>query len=79
LHARPAAVFVNTAKQFQANIRVQHGPKKANAKKRYLGVNLRVERGGQICISADGPDEEEALAVLKAAGRKRPGRRATGR
>ncbi len=32
LHARPAAVFVNTAKQFQANIRVQHGPKKANAK-----------------------------------------------
>jgi phosphocarrier protein FPr len=67
LHARPAAVFVNTAKQFQANIRVQHGPKKANAKSVISVLTLGVERGGQICISADGPDEEEALAVLKAA------------
>ncbi|MFN8458515.1 MAG: phosphoenolpyruvate--protein phosphotransferase [Anaerolineae bacterium] len=67
LHARPAAVFVNTAKQFQANIRVQHGPKKANAKSVISVLTLGVERGGQICISADGPDEDEALAVLKEA------------
>jgi phosphocarrier protein FPr len=67
LHARPAAVFVNAAKQFQADIRVQHGPKKANAKSVISVLTLGVERGGQICISADGPDEEEALAVLKAA------------
>ncbi|GIK38418.1 MAG: hypothetical protein BroJett011_22510 [Chloroflexota bacterium] len=67
LHARPAAVFVNAAKQFQANIRVQHGPKKANAKSVISVLTLGVERGGQICISADGPDEDEALAVLKTA------------
>ncbi len=67
LHARPAAVFVNTAKQFQATIRVQHGPKKANAKSVISVLTLGVERGGQICIIADGPDEDEALAVLKAA------------
>jgi phosphocarrier protein FPr len=67
LHARPAAVFVNTAKQFQAKIQVQHGPKKANAKSVISILTLGVERGGKICISADGPDEDEALAVLKAA------------
>ncbi|MCQ3979180.1 MAG: phosphoenolpyruvate--protein phosphotransferase [Anaerolineae bacterium] len=67
LHARPAAVFVNTAKQFQANIRVQHGAKKANAKSVISVLTLGVERGGQICITAEGPDEDEALAVLKTA------------
>jgi len=67
LHARPAAVFVNTAKQFQANIRVQHGAKKANAKSVISVLTLGVERGGQICIMAEGPDEDEALAVLKTA------------
>ena len=67
LHARPAAVFVNTAKQFQADIRVQHGPKKANAKSVISVLTLGVRQGGQICITADGPDEEAALADLKTA------------
>lgn len=67
LHARPAAVFVKTAKQFQADIRVQHGAKKANAKSIISILTLGVEKGGQICITANGPDEDEALSVLKAA------------
>lgn len=66
LHARPAAVFVNTAKQFKADIRVWHGPKKANAKSVISVLTLGVECGGQIRITADGPDEDNALAVLKA-------------
>ncbi|MEW5961648.1 MAG: HPr family phosphocarrier protein, partial [Chloroflexota bacterium] len=67
LHARPAKVFVNTAKQFKANIRVQHGAKKANAKSVISVLTLGVEKGGQIRITVDGPDEDEALAVLKQA------------
>jgi phosphocarrier protein FPr len=67
LHARPAKVFVNTAKQFQADIRVQHGTKKVNAKSMISVLTLGVENGGQIRLSADGPDEDEALIVLKTA------------
>ncbi|GAB4423151.1 MAG: phosphoenolpyruvate--protein phosphotransferase [Anaerolineae bacterium] len=67
LHARPAKVFVKTAKQFKADIRVQHGAKKANAKSVISVLTLGVEKGGEIRLTIDGPDEEEALAVLKEA------------
>ena len=43
LHARPAKVFVNTAKQYKSDIRVQHGAKKANAKSLISMLTLGVE------------------------------------
>jgi phosphocarrier protein FPr len=67
LHARPAAVFVNTAKQFQAKVQIQHGPKKANAKNILSVLTLGVKKGGQIHLTLDGPDEDEALLALKTA------------
>jgi phosphocarrier protein FPr len=67
LHARPAKVFVNTAKQFESDIRVQHGEKKVNAKSAISILTLGVGYGGQICITADGPDEEAATAALRTA------------
>lgn len=67
LHARPAAVFVKTAKQFKSKIRVQHGAKNANAKSVISVLTLGAEKGAQIRIMADGPDEDEALAVLQEA------------
>ena len=67
LHARPAKVFVNTAKQFESDIRVEHGPKKANAKSMISMLTLGVESGGQIRILVDGVDEEEAMEALETA------------
>jgi phosphotransferase system HPr (HPr) family protein len=67
LHARPAKVFVNTAKKFKSNIKLLHGTKKANAKSMISILTLGVESGGQIRLIVDGPDEDEALQVLKAA------------
>lgn len=67
LHARPAKVFVNIAKNFKADIRVMYGEKKANAKSLISLLTLGVERNNEIRITAQGSDEEEALAVLKAA------------
>ena len=67
LHARPAKVFVNTAKQFDSDIRVQHGEKKVNAKSAISILTLGVECGNQIHISAEGPDEETALDALRTA------------
>jgi len=67
LHARPAAVFVQTAKQFKSKIQVEHGPKKANAKSVISILALGVETGGQIRLIIDGEDETSALAVLQQA------------
>lgn len=64
LHARPAKLFVNAAKQFRANIRVQHGAKKANAKSLISMLTLGVERGSEITIEVEGEDEEAAVAAL---------------
>ena len=66
LHARPAKVFVNTAKEFKAKIRVHHGDKNSSGKSVISILSLGVQQGGRIIITADGPDEDEALAVLKA-------------
>ncbi len=65
LHARPAAMFVQTAKPFKCDVRVTHGEREANAKS-ILGVlALGAERGAVITIRAEGEDAEPALAVLK--------------
>lgn len=66
LHARPAALFVQTAKQFLCEVKVTHGEKEANAKS-ILGVlALGAEQGAVITIRAEGEDADQALAALKA-------------
>jgi phosphocarrier protein FPr len=67
LHARPAAVFVKAAKAFKSQIKVQHGPKKVNAKSVISVLSLGVENGGQIRLFIDGEDEDAALTELTTA------------
>ena len=65
LHARPAALFVQTAKPFESDIKVAHGEREANAKS-ILGVlTLGAEQGAVITIHAEGADAEQALAALE--------------
>ncbi len=65
LHARPAKNLVSTAKQFESDIRIEHGPKKANAKSLVSVLTLGVKSGGKIRIIAQGPDEENAVGELE--------------
>lgn len=65
LHARPAKLFVNAAKQFTSDIRVQHGAKTANAKSMISMLTLGAERGAEITITVNGADEETALTALQ--------------
>src|SRR5215212_2441211 len=67
LHARPARVFVDIAKQFQSNIRIGHGQKLVNAKSLISVLTLGVTSGQQISIDVDGADEAAAIAALEAA------------
>jgi len=66
LHARPAALFVQTAKQFNCDVKVTHGEQEANAKS-ILGVlALGAEQGAVITIRAEGEDADQALVELEA-------------
>jgi len=64
LHARPASLFVETANQFESDISVQHGDKRANAKSVLSVLTLGVGQGDKITISSDGDDAQEALDAL---------------
>lgn len=66
LHARPAAQFVKTAKQFRSEIRVAKGDREANAKSSLNVMTLGAKKGDEIVIRAEGEDAEEAVNALVA-------------
>jgi len=64
LQSRPAALFVQEANKFSSNIFVLQGNKKLNAKSVMGIMSLALKPGARIIISADGPDELEAVEHL---------------
>jgi phosphocarrier protein HPr len=64
LHARAAAKFVHTAGAFAAHIRVARGDREVDGKSIMGLLLLAAAHGSAIRISADGPDEAEAIAAL---------------
>ena len=66
LHARPAALFVQTAQKFSAKITVTCSARTANAKSLLGLLGLGVTKDTNISIKADGTDEEEAVKALVA-------------
>lgn len=68
LHARPAALFVQTANKFSSEILVQNlteNDEVANAKSILSILTLGVMQDHEIEISANGDDAEEAVEALK--------------
>ncbi|SDM76964.1 phosphocarrier protein [Halogranum gelatinilyticum] len=68
LHARPADVFVETAKRFDADLRLSRADSDdVVAADSMIGVNsLNVRNGEDVRLVAEGPDAEEALDALEA-------------
>lgn len=64
LHARPAAMFVQTANKFKSEIFIEKEGKKVNAKSIMGVMSLAVSQGTTIAISAQGEDEKEAVEAL---------------
>ena len=67
LHARPAALFIKTAGGFSSRITVENltrGMKPVNAKSILSVLSAGVRMDDQIRITADGADEEAAIAAL---------------
>ena len=68
LHARPAAKFVSTAGQFEADISVENvtrgrGPVSAKSINRVATLGAR--KGHEIVVIAQGPDADAALQALQ--------------
>jgi len=64
LHARPAALFVQEANRFSADIYVEKDSKKVNAKSIMGIMSLAIGSGTEVTISAEGPDAEKAVEAL---------------
>ncbi len=66
LHARAAAKFVHTAGRFTAQVRVARGDREVDGKSIMGLLLLAAAQGSDIRITADGPDEADAIAALRA-------------
>lgn len=68
LHARPAALFVKTAKEFPCSITLRNvtsARAAANAKSPLAVLTQAVQHGHQIEIAAEGESADLALAALR--------------
>jgi phosphocarrier protein HPr len=65
LHARPAAMFVQVANKYEANITVSRDDEKVNGKSIMGILMLGAEQGSEIILEAEGKDAEAALVELE--------------
>jgi phosphocarrier protein len=73
LHARPAALFVQTANQFECEIWVRKGKQKVNGKSIMGLMMLAAGPGSTLVITAEGKDAVRALSELERLIRKKFG------
>ncbi len=65
LEARPVAVLVQVASQFNSSIYVECGDKKVNAKSIMGMMALGLDAGEEVVVSAEGDDESNAMADIE--------------
>ena len=61
LEARPVALLVQVASQYECNIYVEINEKKVNAKSIMGMMSLGIATGEMVTVSADGSDEVAAI------------------
>jgi phosphocarrier protein len=66
LHARPAALFVQTAAQFRSSVQVEFAGRVADAKRILQVLQLGAQYHAELRVRAEGDDAAEALAALAA-------------
>ena len=65
LEARPVAVLVQVASQYESRIQVENGDRRVNAKSIMGMMTLGLNVGESVTISAEGADEEAAIAGIE--------------
>lgn len=65
IHARPAGLLVKQAAKFASTIKIKNGDKEADAKRLLNVMSLAVKQGNTVIVTADGTDEDTAIAEIK--------------
>ena len=65
LEARPVAMLVQVASQFDSKVYINSAAKKVNAKSIMGMMSLGLDNGEEVTVSADGNDEEAAVAEIE--------------
>lgn len=65
LEARPVAVLVQVASQYESKIYVEIDNKKVNAKSIMGMMTLGLSTGESVVVSAEGTDEEAAIENIE--------------
>ena len=65
LEARPVAMLVQVASQYESEIYVESGKKRVNAKSIMGMMTLGLDAGEEITLSANGDDENAAMESIE--------------
>ena len=65
LEARPVALLVQVASQYESKIYVEDGSRKVNAKSIMGMMTLGLSTGESIVVSAEGSDEQAAIENIE--------------
>ncbi len=64
LHARPAALFVQTAAKFKSKVFIERDAQEVNGKSIMGVMMLAAEQGSKLILTVSGEDEEAAMQTL---------------
>ncbi len=64
LDARPVAMLVQIASQFDSTVYIETGDKRVNAKSIMGMMSLGMSSGEQLTVVTDGSDEDNALEAI---------------
>ncbi|NLC18565.1 MAG: HPr family phosphocarrier protein [Clostridiales bacterium] len=65
LDARPVALLVQVASQYESSIYVESKNKRVNAKSIMGMMSMGIASGETVTVTADGPDEEAAIENIE--------------
>lgn len=65
LEARPVAMLVQVASQFESTVYLGADNKRVNAKSIMGMMSMGLESGAEVLVTADGADEENAVAEIE--------------
>jgi len=64
LEARPVALLVQVASQYDSSVYIEYGERRVNAKSIMGMMTLVLVAGDKVMVSADGSDEENAVDAI---------------
>ena len=65
LEARPVAMLVQVASQFESTVYINSENRKVNAKSIMGMMSMGLESGAEVTVIAEGRDEEAAVAEIE--------------